>query len=383
MPRLSFILSAALISILVVVACSDNDLDVPQTGRFTEPQMPTQPYAYANLPEEALLNQSPDNPITDEGAALGRVLFYDVALSHNNSVACASCHHQDKAFADPGTFSTGFRSGATKRNSPSIQNVGTMKSFFWDNRATQLEEQVIMPIQDHIEMGIADMGTLVEKLNEIDYYKELFADAFGDEEVTEERIASGLAQFLRSIYSRDNKWNRSQEGLDESVFNGLEVEGLHIFQAHCQGCHDGKDLGGNGEDANIGLEMSYSDNGSRSDDTLGSLNGWFKIPSLRNIALTAPYMHDGRFATLDDVINHYNSGVQDHPDLSRELRDIPISRGGSWGGGPTIISQDELKEFPVVKMKLSDFDKRALKAFLESLNDEGITTPPKYSNPFL
>lgn len=346
-------------------------------------------YSHPTLPEH-FIGDEPDetdntpalNPITNMGATLGRVLFYDKNLSANNTLSCASCHDQAAAFSDPNRFSIGLNGAQTRRNSMTLINSRFYENgkFFWDERARSLEEQVLMPIQDHIEMGLT-LSELETKLQQLDYYPVLFRKAFGSEEVTSVRIADALAQFIRSILSFDSKFDRglAMAGFPEvgeempylPNFTDQENLGLDIFMkgrkgATCQYCHGTAQII-SFEARNNGLEMNYGDNGK--EEATGNPNdrALFKAPSLRNIAQTAPYMHDGRFATLMEVVNHYSDHVVQHPNLHFRLTTVD---DGPPGGPP-------------MQLNLTQVEKEALVAFLHTLTDESILTDAKFSDPFL
>jgi len=372
---------------LVVIACTKNE-ELFVT-RKAEPKLPETPYAYKNqsFPEFQGLANTQLSGISDAKATLGRVLFYDTKLSVNNAISCGSCHKQSVAFADVDRFSTGFRGVTTARNSQPVFNAGMGNQLFWDLRAENLTDQVLMPAFDHVEMGMSDMAHLTSKIEATDYYAPLFEAAFGTAEVTEARIRSGLQQFLRSMLSLDSKYDRSllEEG---TTLVGLEALGFELYsgKARCQSCHGFRDLrtwGG----ANIGLEMNYTDKGmgTWTEGTQGE--GVFKIPTLRNIALTAPYMHDGRFATLDEVIEHYNSNIQPHPNLDMRLRNSDFwGIGGGFEGDDFVtqpIPPDQTDPLGPVRMGLTQHEKSALKAFLMTLTDHSLITDPKFSDPFM
>lgn len=305
--------------------------------------------------------------VTNEGATLGRVLFYDTQLSINNAVACASCHKQADAFSDKGLAgSVGFGGKTTPRNSMAICNVGFNNNLFWDSRTQSVRDLVLQPIQNHIEMGMEQPDKLVAKLSEISYYPDLFTKTYGDPQVTSDRISDAISQFLVSMVSCNSKFDVGEE-TNFAHFSPLEKMGHSIFfgnKAKCGQCHAGANFsapdGFNGSyggptikgTANIGLAVNYKDNGKG--------NGHFKIPSLRNIALTAPYMHDGSLQTLEAVVEHYNSGIQAHNELDARLK-------------PNNAPQ---------RLNLSNLEKQALVAFLNTLTDESITKDAKFSNPF-
>ena len=335
------------------------------------PTLPDTPYEYANVvlpahfntPQLNNIDNTPNNnPITNEGATLGRVLFYDKRLSANNTVACASCHQQANGFSDPATLSRGFEGGLTGRNSMGLANARYFQPgrFFWDERAASLEAQTLMPIQDSVEMGL----TLTELENKVAteaYYPPLFEAAFGTPDVSSERISLALAQFVRSMVSSQSKFDQGvatnfnnftpQENLGRQLFNG---------RGRCDVCHiTAAFVAPNAR--NNGLDAVSTDNGLGDVTGNPADNGKFKVPSLRNIARTAPYMHDGRFETLAEVIRFYNNGVQNHPNLDPALR------------GPNGQPR---------RLNLNPNEQAALVAFLETLTDNNFMTDPKFSNPF-
>ncbi|HMG15148.1 MAG TPA: cytochrome c peroxidase, partial [Saprospiraceae bacterium] len=266
-------------------------------------------YANPNLPAHmANIKELVSANVTDAGATLGRVLFYDTKLSRTNNIACASCHHQQNGFADKVKFSAGFDGLKTLRNSSSIANPIESSAYFWDGREKDLAKMVLQPVKNHIEMGLDQFDVMVKKLQAASYYGPLFKNAFGDEAITKERIASGLRQFLQSMVCGSAKFDEVDpfDWGDPALpadFNVQERLGANLFfgKALCSNCHNSPFSNGFSRWADIGLETIYTDKG------LGSLepgqDGKFKIPSLRNVALSAPYMHDGRFETLLDVVN--------------------------------------------------------------------------------
>lgn len=394
---IKFPLSIAFASILLFSCAKDeefnnddmpgNSTDNPDNGGDTGEidnnilNLPNTYFNYANInvpdyyenQDVANADNTPgNNPITNAGATLGRVLFYDVNLSANNTISCSSCHSQETSFTDPNQFSTGFEGGLTGRNSMSLANARYYNNgrFFWDERAETLEDQVLMPIQDHIEMGM-ELTELVPKLQALSYYPTLFDDAFGTPDVTSDRISRALAQFIRSMVSFESKYDEALASINGNIngntqfpnFTAQENLGYQIFhtnRGNCDSCH--------GTEANIaptarnnGMYINYPDNGLG--DVTGNQNdnGRFKVPSLRNVALTAPYMHDGTMATLEEVIQHYNNGVQPHPNLDNRLRQ---------GNQPR-------------QLNLSQQEQQALIAFLHTLTDNSFITDEKYSNPFV
>lgn len=399
MKRGNFLALVALVFAIGFVGCKKDNNDNPtggdgggtiDDGTYTgailaqTPNLPGTPFNYANIAQPNYLNTPPingqdntpnTNPITDAGATLGRVLFYDKNVSINNATACASCHLQANGFSDPETFSIGFEKGLTGRNSMGIINARYYANgrFFWDERAATLEEQTLLPIQDKVEMGM-HLDTLVKKVNTIPYYADLFNDAFGDKTATSDKIAKALSQFVRSIVSSNSKYdvgranfppNVAQNQLgDFSNFTAQENIGKTIFFGNggCAACH-GTETFVARQSENNGLELVSVDEGVGGANGNQGDVGKFKVPTLRNIELTAPYMHDGRFATLEEVVEHYSSGVQAHRNLS------PALRVGGPNGQPR-------------RLNLNNADKAALVAFLKTLTDNTIAGEAKYSNPF-
>lgn len=367
--------------LLVAVACN-KDEEPAAPGNPNNPanplaalNLPATPYNYANLPLPLFLdtiradNTPLNNPITDDGATLGRVLFFDKALSINNTVACASCHQADKALSDPRILSIGHGGGQTGRHSMSLVNSRyyANRRFFWDERAATLEAQVLMPIQDTVEMGLT-LDQLLARVRGQAYYPVLFTRAFGDTAMSTNRISLAIAQYVRSMVSYQSKYDQGRAQVNATGdpfpnFTQQENMGKGIFNGPgtCAACH--------GTDAHIapgarnnGLDATTTDAGVGGANGNPNQLGQFKSPSLRNIALNAPFMHDGRFATLEQVIEHYNSGVQNHPNLSPPLR--------TPGGTP-------------IRLNLSQNQKDALLAFLNTLTDNSFATDPKFQDPFI
>jgi cytochrome c peroxidase len=336
--------------------------------------LPETPYNYADLKLPAHFkttaarqfdNTPPDNPVTDAGATLGRVLFYDTRLSANNTVACASCHHQKNAFASPDRFSKGFEGKRVDRHAMSIANVRFYPNgrFFWDERAPTLEAQVLMPIQSKVEMG-QDLKKLIEVVAADSHYPELFRKAFGSKEITKQRLARALAQFVRSLVSCQSKYD---DGLNQVLtvredfpnFTAQENRGKTLFLQRCGNCHLPRGQGAHFfmvRTFNNGLDADFTTkDGGAGDITLrpGDL-GRFKSPSLRNLEFVAHHMHDGRFSTIEQVIDHYSKGVKRHPNTDGRVRQFNFDNG----------------------------QKASLAAFLRTLSDTQFINDPKYSDPF-
>jgi cytochrome c peroxidase len=290
-----------------------------------------------------------DNELTRERVDLGRRLFFDTRLSRTHDVACASCHEQKHAFADPRRVSEGVEGRQGTRNAPPLFNLAWNKSFFWDGGAPTLEHQVIGPIVNPLEMDMK-MEDVVSRLAADSSYVRQFKAAF-DQKPAPEGVTKALASFMRTMVSGESRYDRFKEG-DTSALSDSEKRGMDLFfseRAECFHCHVGFNLTNNG----------FHNNGTRPDDPdLGrehitekeSDRGKFKVPSLRNIAVTAPYMHDGSLETLEDVIEHYAKGGQGHPNTD-----------------PTIHP-----------LELTAQEKADLVAFLRSLTDEAFLEDPRF-----
>lgn len=366
-------MAAVMILTVGFMACRKDASIFPEEKEGAGPLLPEVPYAYGvpSLPDHfnsillAFWESTPDdNPITDAGATLGRVLFYDRDLSVDSTVRCASCHKQASGFADPMASSKGHAGGSTRRNASHLVNQFFVREQFWDKRANSLEEQVLMPIQDQVEMGMT-LDALMTRLRTRAYYPVLFEHAFGDDNITSERVARALAQFVRSMASYRTRYDQGEaDGF--AGFSSLEQDGKALFfngQTRCNHCHMTANFF-NRDARNNGLDEVYVDNGLGEITEDAADNGKFKVPSLRNVALTAPYMHDGRFATLEEVVEHYNSGVRQHPNL-----DDRLTVDGHTGGVP-------------VQLGLSEYDKQALVAFMKTLTDVPLITDERFADPF-
>jgi cytochrome c peroxidase len=383
--RPKMFISVAALSGLFILACnkSKDNTTTPVDPVAEVLNLPATSFNYASIIQPAYLNAPPiqgqintpaNNQITDNGATLGRVLFYDKNLSINNTISCASCHKQANAFSDNTALSKGFNSGSTGRNSMSLIDAKYYPNgrFFWDQRAASLEDQTLIPIQDIVEMGMT-LPQLETKLKSLAYYPVLFNKAFGDNTINSSRIAAALSQFVRSIISFQSKYDAGRSAFPVAPapppnasfphFTAAENRGKELFllpQNACAACH-GSETFTAPQEKNNGLDIATVDRGFGAVTSNMANDGLFKVTSLRNVELTAPYMHDGRFATLEEVVEHYNSGVKNHPNLSQQLR-LP-------NGQPR-------------QLNLTPQDKAALVAFLKTLTDVSVTTDVKYSNPF-
>jgi cytochrome c peroxidase len=336
-------------------------------------RLPAVPYRYAQTdlpshftkaPAAKFDNTPADNPITDAGATLGRVLFYDTRFSANGTISCGSCHVQKHGFADPRRASRGFHGGLTDRHAMNLVNLRyhPRARFFWDERAGNLESMVLLPVENPLEMG-QTLSRLPELLGTDLRYRELFHAAFGDRAITNERVARALAQFLRALVSYRSRYDEGRPAVQATTddfpnFTAQENRGKALFVRHCAPCHlpdqDAHFI--MTEPVNTGLDAdTRQPDGGVGDITLNPREvGLFKSPSLRNVEVTGPYMHDGRLPTLDDVLDHYSSGGKNHPN----------------------------KDIRVQPLNLTATEKTALVAFLKTLTDPHFLRDPRFADPF-
>lgn len=362
-------------SILIYIGCKKTDLELEKYSET--PVLPATMYDYDVSSNDAL-------------ATLGRVLFFDKKMSLNNSVSCGTCHQQSKAFCDNKQFSPGLQDQLTRRNTPTV--IRHSNNLFWDGRASNFHSLALMPLVNHVEMKNYDLSKLEEKVSNIGYYPALFNSAFGSTEVTIDKIQRGLAEFLNNFNFSDNKFFAVQMG--QQSFNAQEQIGQDLFwgKAKCGNCHGGgafEGWGGNFEC--IGLDESYADNGVGELSLTETDNAKFRVPPLLNIELTGPYMHDGRFKTLEEVVEHYNSGIKAHPNLSWALNDN-LSGLDSLTDAQILIMFDlnhdgeisgtEMPPVAPVRLGLTEGEKKGLVAFLKTLSDYNIFTDVRFSDPF-
>jgi cytochrome c peroxidase len=301
-----------------------------------------------------------DNPLIEERVALGERLFHETALSRDGTISCASCHQADAGFSDPRRFSMSVRNPSGTRHAMPLLNLAWKSSFFWDGRATSLRAQALMPIQDHSEMD-ESLTHVVTKLAATNDYPKLFQAAFGSADITAEKIGLAIEQFVMSLTSCDSKFDRAFRG--QAKLSTDEQHGLELFMteydprtrqygADCFHCHGGV-LFTDHQFHNNGLGLDDADLGRFRATQREADRGKFATPSLRNVGLRGPYMHDGRFRTLEEVVDHYTTGVKRSSTLDPNLAKHPD------GGVP-----------------LSPADKRALVAFLKTLTDERLAPKP-------
>lgn len=388
--KLYYSLPLLLLSILAFTSCIPDQVEIEEQYYYPEElalieqhlNLPEEPLDYnVELPQHMLRSGLFARAINRDMATLGRVLFYDDKLSKNEEVSCASCHKQSLAFADGKALSDGVDGQKASRNSLALGSVVSFAAYYgintfgsfgipflWDNAAGTATQQAEMAWTSEVEMGMT-MAQVVDKVAEQEFYGPLFRRAFGSEEVTEERVLAAMAEFIDGLASFESKFDEaaaaSTNGLDMSVeFSGFtpqENRGKTLYLNHCGSCHNQVSGRPSLTAANNGLDVVYDDEG------VGGVSGnqnemyLFKVPTLRNIALTGPYMHDGRFETLEEVIDFYSENVANHPQLDPLLRDA--------NGQPK-------------RLNLSAEDKDALIVFLETLTDEEYLVTEKYSDPF-
>jgi cytochrome c peroxidase len=285
------------------------------------------------------------NPFTRDGVLLGRKLFYDPILSGNNKISCASCHHPQKAFTDGLALSTkGISGNALKRHTPSIQNIAWQQGWFWDGGAKDIESLNFGPIRNPDEMG-QNLNQLATELQNTREYPNLFRAAFGTDTITTLLISRALAQFERTLISATSRYDKYVRKEAGGTLSETELEGLSLFQQKCSSCHSSDFFTDQGYHNN-GLDNTFPDafeavawGRGRISDKPEDI-GKYKTPTLRNIALTAPYMHDGRFQTLEQVLEHYRNGVKSSATL-----DPTLQKNGAVGIAMTEAEKTKIIQF--------------------------------------
>lgn len=350
-------------SLLVLQACKKDDNN---TTTDTVEYVAT-PYAlkHEGFPLPTIAQ---DNQLTVQGVKLGRMLFYEKMMSKDGTQSCASCHRQEHAFTDTAKFSIGVRGLQGKRQAMTVFNMAWHSNeFFWDGRAHLLRDQSLLPIQDELEMD-ETLANVVTKLSQSQTYKDQFKRAFGSEEINSEKMSLAMEQFMNSIVSNNSKYDQYLAG--KIQLSPSEERGRQLFfgeynqffpdssGADCAHCHGGPNFE-NDKYMNNGLDATFTDNGRENATKNANDKGKFKVTSLRNIALTTPYMHDGRFTTLEQVVEHYNSGLKASATLDPAL-----------------------EQTRATGLFLDAQEKADLVAFLKTLTDQTLITNPEYSDPF-
>ena len=374
MKKLYFISLTLLVFALSFTALQVSETTAPPPPPGGNPILPSIPYSYEfdlpdhiSLPSSGGYGQVPANDfhlITDARATLGRVLFYDTRLSLNDDLSCGSCHKQERSFADDKRFSEGIDMTAATRNTPNINDLGwrTTDFLFWDMREDDLGDLALLPALNEDELG-NDLQTIIERVEAAPFYGPLFIDAFGSTSVTQLNISDALEQFMNSMTTFETRWDIAANN-NFQTFTIEEQEGRELFEESCAICHSPPNFMSDMVlIANNGLDADFSNDGG-----LGEFNGnpdqlgLFKSPTLRNIELTAPYMHDGRFETLEDVINFYSDSLKTN---GSSMSEMPFFNLDSSTG-----------------FAFDEEEKIALKAFLLTLTDENFITDPRFSDPF-
>lgn len=288
-------------------------------------------FVFAGNPQEPPLGLKPvkvpkDNPMSEAKVELGKQLYFDKRLSKDNTVSCASCHDPKKGWSNDAPVATGIGGQKGGRNSPTILNAAYHRFQFWDGRAGSLEEQALGPMQNPIEMGMK-LDDIEQKLNAVPGYKKQFKEVFGTDTITAENVAKAIAAFERTILSGNAPFDKYEAGdkdaLSESAERGME---LFFGKANCSACHTGSNFTDNAfHNIGIGMDKDEPDKGRVEISKLGGDTGSFKTPGLRDIAKSAPYMHDGSLKTLEDVVEHYNQGGIENPYLDEELFPLELT----------------------------------------------------------
>lgn len=342
-------------------------LDLEALDNYANPTLP----AYYDDTVDDIDNTPNNDQVNNAIATLGRVLFYDTSLSVNDTTSCATCHQQGIGFDDDERLSTGFNGGQTGAHAMRLANVRYFApgDMFWDKRADDLEDQALEPILDATEMGWSDNGgiaALITKMEDLEYYLALFSFVFGDEQITADRMERALSHFQRAMISSDSRWDRAyaqvfgpgapNRALNEALpgFSASENRGREIFMTGannggggCAACH---------RPPTFALAGNSDSNGLDAGETTE-----FKSPSLKNVGVSSFFMHDGRFTTLRQVVDHYADGVQDGPALDNRLQQ---------NGNPR-------------RLNLSEADREALVDFMLTLTDESLAADGKFSDPFI
>lgn len=328
----------------------------------THPDIPFNPTSYdLIIPSDfPLIDLPTDYSMTEEGVALGRMLFYDPILSGDSTLACAGCHKQEYAFTDENQFSTGIDDLMGNRNAMQIINIGWVRKLFWDGRSVGVESQALEPVKNPIEMHDT-WENAVDKLTRHPTYPELFFKAFGTWDISKELAASAIAQFERTLISANSKYDlvltpNNGVQLTEEELNGFDI--FNTEKGDCFHCHSGI-LFTDDHFHNNGLDAEHIDSGLADVTNNTHDEGKFKTPTLRNIALTAPYMHDGRFQTLEEVIDFYSEGLHFSESID------PLMKNVHEGG-----------------IQLTTEEKSDLISFLHTLTDTSFIHNPDFANPF-
>ena len=364
MLKKNTLLIIVIFSIIYVTSCKKEEDTIPSNVEYDTTKYSL---SYAGLTPP---NIPVDNPLSVQGVKLGRMLFYDKKLSGDGTLACSSCHAQGTGFSDTNRFSIGIQGLPGGRQAMAIVNMlWNSNQFFWDGRANLLRDQALLPIQDPLEMH-ETLPNVVSKLNSSQTYKDQFFRAFGSDEINSLKVSKALEQFMNSIISNHSKYDKEKRG--EVTFTASEQRGKDLFNeeynpffpatsgADCAHCHSGPNFE-NDRYMNNGLDSDADmmDDGRMNVTMNLTDKGKFKVTSLRNIALTPPYMHDGRFSTLEEVVDHYNSGLVHSSTIDPALENTRTT-------GLFLTPQDKID----------------LVNFLKTLTDTELANDSRYSSPF-
>lgn len=334
------ILFVVFIGLALVVSCKKEPVAEVFELKFEQPSyFPAPVYTFQN------------NDITMDRFVLGRKLFYDPLLSSDGTISCASCHSQTHGFSDHNTaFSAGVGGALGVRNSPTIINMAWNSSFMWDGGVNHIETFSLAPITNPVEMN-ETMVNVIAKLNASATYKDLFKKAYGGSEITDQMLFRALGQFMGMLISDDAKYDKYRRG--EVALTADESAGLSLFQQKCASCHT-EPLFTDKSFRNNGIDESFADLGRALITQNASDEGKFKVPTLRNVEITYPYMHDGRFFTLSQVLDHYRTGIKNSATLDPSL-----------AGG----------------ISITDTEKAQIITFLKTLTDYTLMADPLFAEP--
>lgn len=331
------------------ISCTNNDVEDYTPVKLTVKKA-------SNFPEITYTLES--NPVTDIGFELGKKLYYDGRLSANNAIPCAFCHEQAFAFTHHGhTLSHGVNGGIGFRNTPPIQNMAFQKEFMWDGSASHLDLQPIIPLTSEVEMG-ETLDNIINKLKKDSEYQKLFDRAFENHEINTENMLKALSQFMVMMISDNSKYDKYVRNEDNVTLTKLELDGLNNFNNKCKSCHA----------TDLFTDQSYKNTGLPINPKLNDKGRFrlfedpkdlykFKVPSLRNIEKTFPYMHDGRFQTLEAVLDFYDNGMEDNGNVEPSLK----RQDGTFG------------------ISLSTYEKESIIAFLKTLTDNEFLNDKRFA----
>lgn len=367
MKKVSVILSVSILLIGIIASCKEEGTVKPIADVIPDTVINFESPQYFPV-----FVQPANNPLTKRGLELGRMLFYDPILSSDSTISCASCHNPSYSFADNKKYSLGVGGAVGDIQSMALINLAWQKKFFWNGRANSLEEQALGPINNPIEMHETSEN-VVRKLKSHPNYPKRFRSAFGTDDITPELIARAIAQFERTLISNGSKFDGYPERQTQIFTDVLEYEGFQVFfteRGQCFHCH-----GGGGTFLAHNLDTIFRNNGLLTDAEMQGKGlyqvtghiadqGKFKVPTLRNIEFTGPYMHNGKFTSLEEVVEFYSSGIKQNQNLDVNFTKNP-DRLDQYGG-----------------LGLTDREKMALVKFMKTFSDTSYLNNPAFKNPF-